>query len=733
MENINPKLLMSEAKFYEGYSRYLEKENRYETWEESVERVMFMHKDKYKNFMSVELEKLINDVEEGYKEKLFLGVQRALQFGGEQLRSHEFRLYNCTASHCDRPNFFGGMTYLLLCGAGVGFSVQKQHISKLPKIKKRTNRAKTYVIEDSIEGWADSIDVLMSTYFKYNQVYPEYFGKKIHFDYSEIRPKGSYISGGFKAPGAEPLRKAINLIEDLLEKEVNSGVENLRSIVAYDIAMHIADAVISGGIRRSATICMFSKDDEDMIKAKTGDWYITNPQRGRSNNSVVLLRENTTKEEFNNIMESVKHSGEPGFVWTDNLDFVFNPCVEVGMLPLTPDGRSGFQSCNLSEINGAKTTSKEVFFRQCKLASIIGTLQAGYTNFKFLKDATKEIIENEALIGVGITGMMNNPKILFNEEILKEGARIVKKWNKITADLLGIKQAARTTVIKPSGNASVLLGCASGIHGEHAKKYFRHVQFSKESEMSKIFSNNNPNMVEDSVWNRERDIVVAFPIEDETDSLYKKDLLGVKQLEYVKLVQNSWIEEGTNVELCSNPKLRHNVSNTITVDDWDAVSDYIYDNRKYLCGVSLLSAVGDSAYPQAPFAEVLDYKDIVEKYGEVSLFTSALIETGLNAFNNDLWTACNTALGFGEKLNESHSNLLKRDFVRRFDKFSKNFNNKEECAKCLKDVYYLHKWWRIKNNFNQILWEKELKAKEYTDIDTMVGQACHGGNCEIEF
>lgn len=478
---------------------------------------------------------------------------------------------------------------------------------------------------------------------------------------------------------------------------------------------------------------MFSKDDEDMIKAKTGDWYISNPQRGRSNNSVVLLRDNTTKEEFDNIMESVKHSGEPGFVWTDNLDFVFNPCVEVGMLPLTPDGRSGFQSCNLSEINGAKTTSKEIFFKQCKLASIIGTLQAGYTNFKFLKDATKEIIENEALIGVGITGMMNNSKILFDVEILKEGARIVKKWNKITADLIGIKQAARTTVIKPSGNASVLLGCASGIHGEHAKKYFRHVQFSKESEMSKVFSNSNPNMVEDSVWNRERDIVVAFPIEDETDSVYKKDLLGVKQLEYVKLVQNSWIEEGTNIELCSNPKLRHNVSNTITVDDWDAVSDYIYDNRKYLCGVSLLSAVGDSAYPQAPFAEVLDYKDIVEKYGEVSLFTSALIEAGLNAFNNDLWTACNTALGFGEKLNESHSNLLKRDFVRRFDKFSKNFKNKEECVKCLKDVYYLHKWWRIKNNFNPILWEDELKAKQYTDIDTMVGQACHGGNCEIEF
>lgn len=247
MDNINPKLLMSQAKFYEGYSRYLEDKDRYETWNEAVERVMNMHKDKYKDVMSEELKLLIDEVEEGYKEKLFLGAQRALQFGGEQLRSHEFRLYNCTASHCDRPDFFGGMTYLLLCGAGVGFSVQKQHISKLPKIKKRSNRAKTYAIEDSIEGWAEAIDVLMSTYFEKNQVHPEYFGKKIHFDYSKIREKGAYISGGFKAPGAEPLRKAINLIEDLLEKEVNNGIENLRSIVAYDIAMHIADAVISGG------------------------------------------------------------------------------------------------------------------------------------------------------------------------------------------------------------------------------------------------------------------------------------------------------------------------------------------------------------------------------------------------------------------------------------------------------------------------------------------------------
>jgi ribonucleoside-diphosphate reductase alpha chain len=468
-----------------------------------------------------------------------------------------------------------------------------------------------------------------------------------------------------------------------------------------------------------------------MIKAKTGNWFIENPQRGRSNNSVALLKSDTTKEEFDKIMESVKHSGEPGFLWFDDLDFMFNPCVEVGMLPLTSDGRSGFQVCNLVEINGAKSINKEVFLKQCKVASIMGTLQAGYTNFDFLKDATREIVEEEALIGVGITGMMNNPDVLFNEEILREGARVVKKWNKIVADKIGINQAARTTVIKPSGNASVLLGCASGIHGEHSNKYFRHVQFNKETEVAKLFIKNNPEMCETSVWNKDNDIVVAFPVDDFSKSIYKRDLLGVKQLEYVKLVQNSWILDGKNQELCKREKLTHNVSNTITVDDWDKVGDFIYDNREYLCGVSLLASVGDSAYPQAPFAEVLSYEEIVNKYGEKSLFTSALIEVGLEAFDGDLWNACNTALGFGEKLNESHTHLLKRDFVRRFEKFSINFKDKEECAKCLKDVYYLHKWWKIEKNIKNINWSLDLGEKKYVDIDTMGAQACSGGQCEI--
>ncbi len=412
-------------------------------------------------------------------------------------------------------------------------------------------------------------------------------------------------------------------------------------------------------------------------------------------------------------------------------DLLISNCVEVGMLPRSQKGESGFQVCNLTEINGSKSVNKDIFFHQCKVASIMGTLQAGYTDFKYLSNATKEIVEHEALIGVGITGFMNNPQVLFDEEVLREGASIVKYWNKVTANLIGIKQAARTTVVKPSGNASVLLGTASGIHGEHSPKYFRHVQFNNETEIAKLFQTMNPSMCEKSVWSADRDIVVAFPIESDEHSIYKQDLLGVKQLEYVRKVQQTWIEAGTNIELCNDKRLRHNVSNTITVDDWDAVTDYIYNNRYDLCGVSMLAASGDKAYPQAPFTEVLDMKPIVEKYGQEALFTSALIEAGLQAFNNNLWTACDTALGWGEQLQDSHEFLLKRDFVRRFNKFALHFESKEECSNCLKDVYNLHKWWKIQNNIVSLDWTEHLTKKKYTDINTTGAQACAGGQCDL--
>lgn len=738
--NTAGKDMMSSSKFYMGYSRWDEVKGGYETWEESVERVMNMHRQKYASVMTPELEEYIAFAEQAYKDKAVLGAQRALQFGGEQLFKHEARMYNCSVSHCDRATFFQECMYLLLCGCGVGFSVQSHHIAKLPQVHKRyEKKVKVFQVPDTIEGWADAFGVLFSSYFVDGGSFPEYKGCQVHFDFNKIRPKGSLISGGFKAPGPDGLRSALVKCEALLEALVEAKTEavSVPTITAYDFVMHMSDAVLSGGVRRSATICMFDKDDDLMLKAKTGDWFVDNPQRGRSNNSVMLVRDELSREEWSNIMKSVKDFGEPGFIFTENKEFCFNPCVEIGMLPVAENGESGFQFCNLTEINGGQCVDKESFFRACKAGAILGTLQAGYSNFKYLSDATRRITEKEALLGVSITGWMNNPDVLFDPQNMIDGATVVKDINSVVSILLGINQAARTTAVKPSGNASVVLGTASGIHGEHSPKYLRNVQMNVGDEVTRIITKTNPKMVEPSVWSSNgTDVVVSFPVESKEGSIYKSDLMGVKQLDYVKTAQQYWIEHGTNYELCVDPDLRHNVSNTITVDDWDEVEEYIYNNRKWFAGISLLSSMGDRAYAQAPFTEVFTAQQIVDMYGDSSMFASGLIVGALQAFGNNLWMACDTALGFGLKLDpEDSSDLLKRDWVRRVKKFAeRNFDGDVmKLTFMLKDCHNLHKWVGINNNFVDVDFSKDLSQQSYTEVDTMGSQACAGGVCEISF
>ena len=730
--------MMAESKFFMGYSRWMEGENRYESWDESVSRVMDMHREKYSEVMTPELEELISFSEQMYKEKKVLGAQRALQFGGEQIFKHVARMYNCSVTNMDRARAFQETFYMLLCGSGVGFSVQKQHVAELPQVQRRHERkSRVFIVPDSIEGWADAIGVLLSSYFVGGGTFPDYEKHKVLFDYSKIRPKGAEISGGFKAPGPDGLRQALQNVETLLDAYIGETKEpkDISPITVYDIVMFISDAVLSGGVRRSATICMFSKDDEEMLNAKTGDWFHTHPHRARSNNSVMLIRDELTREEWAHIMKSVKEVGEPGFIFTEDLDFLFNPCVEIGMRPYHETTKeSGFQMCNLTEISGAQCNDLTSFLASCKAASIIGTLQAGYTDFTYLTDVSKEIVEREALIGVSITGWMNNPEVLFNKENMIKGAEEVKKWNKVTADLIGIKQAARTTCVKPSGNASVLLGTASGIHGEHSPRYLRHVQMNEQDDALHAIQDANPKMVSPSIWsNTGTDFAVAFPIETQEGSIYKKDLMGVKQLEYVKLAQQYWVEYGTNLGLCVDQRLRHNVSNTITVDDWDEVEQYIFDNREWFAGISLLSAMGDRAYPQAPFTEVYTADQILEMYGTASMFASGLIVDGLAAFGS-LWTASDTVNGWGLELDpECKTDLLKRDWVRRAKKFAKNYFEGDllEMSNCLKDCFNLHRWESIQTHFKSIDFTEELNERQFVEVDTMGAQACAGGACEI--
>lgn len=732
--------LLSQTKFYEGYSRWSESKGRYETWEESVTRVMDMHREYYKEKMTPELSALINEAEDLYKQKYALGAQRALQFGGDQLLKHQMRMYNCTSSYADRPAFFQELFYILLCGAGAGFSVQTHHIDKLPAIHERKKQAKGYVVEDSIEGWADSLGVLVSSYFVGGGTFPEFEGRKVYFDLSSIRPRGSEISGGFKAPGPEPLRRALDKIEYLLQGLVLKGITRLRPIHVYDIAMHAADAVLSGGVRRSATICLFSPDDEEMAKAKTGNWFVENPQRGRSNNSAVIVRDEITKEQFASLMSSIREFGEPGFYFVDSRDYTTNPCVEIGMYPQI-DGQSGWQGCNLTEINGSKCVSPEEFFKACRAGAIMGTLQAGYTNFKYLSETTKKIFDREALLGVSVTGWMNNPKVLLDAEVQRQGAEVVRKVNEEVAALIGINPAARTTCVKPSGNASVLLQTASGIHAEHSPRYLRNVQLNKDSEVAQLIAETNPYMIEDSVWSAgNTDYSVAFPVISKQGSLYKDELLGVNLLEKVRLVQQNWVEAGTNPERCADPKIRHNVSNTVTVlpHQWKEVEDYLFENRKYFAGVSFLAGSGDKDFNQAPFTSVLTEEEIVAKYGRAALFASGLIVDTFKAGFRDLWDATSVAQSYwiqAEQMQKGELSDLRQEWLRRFYKFAQNYFDLDmkQAEYCLKDVYLLHKWTKIQQNLEMIDFANQLNSKRFTDIDTMGAIACSGGACEINF
>jgi ribonucleoside-triphosphate reductase (thioredoxin) len=335
-KKINGKELLSEFKFYSGnYSKFLTDRNRFETWDEAVDRVMNMHKLKFRDKLDA-LTPYLNEVEQAYKEKYLLGSQRVLQFGfasaDQGILKHNSKMYNCLSSYADRPQFFQETMYWLLSGCGVGFRVFQKDIDRFKYLDSRNKGVKTFVIEDNIEGWSDAFGVLISSFLseqnisQYEVPFPDYQGFRIDFDYSKIRKKGALISGGFKAPGPDGLKNSIEKVTKLLENSLEKR-GYLETIDVYDIVMHQSDAVLSGGVRRSATICLFHKTDNLMLNSKTGDWFVTNPQRARSNNSVLLLKSETTEEEFNKLFERIKEWGEPGFIWTDSYDITFNPCV----------------------------------------------------------------------------------------------------------------------------------------------------------------------------------------------------------------------------------------------------------------------------------------------------------------------------------------------------------------------------------------------------------------------
>ena len=719
--------------FVSKYARWIEDKNRRETWKEAVERVKNMMHTKYADL------DVSNDIDWAYEmmyKKKILGSQRALQFGGEPILKRNAKIYNCTASYCDRLRFFQECFWLLLCGSGTGFSVQKHHVAKLPTLEHNPPEGEgiKYTIDDSIEGWADALGVLLSSYFsKPIEEFKMYKNSYVVFDYSEIRPKGSLLASGVgKAPGFEPLQNGLEKIRTLLDRCIANGQKKLRPIDAYDIVMHSSDAVLSGGVRRSASLALFSPDDEEMAKAKTGNWYIENPQRARSNNSALLLKNDTTFEDFQTLMQSVKEFGEPGFIWSDSTEMVFNPCVEISLWPVNEKtGESGWQGCNLSTINCSSIEDEEDFYERCKAAAIIGTLQAGFTKLEYLGKNSEEIFEREALLGVSMTGIMEKHDLILTEQVLKKGAKIAVDTNKMISKKININQAARVTCLKPEGTSSSMLGTSSGIHPHHAKRYIRHVQANVLEAPYQHFKSYNAQACEKSRWSANNtDEVIKFPIEVPDGAKTKNQLPAVEMLAIVKETQKNWVHSGKNRSLCTQEYLNHNVSNTVTVkpDEWDDVTQYIYDNRKYFAGISLIPQSGDKDYPQAPFTTVYTSREIVKEYGDAALWCSGLIELALNTFENNLWAACDYVT-----LNQAQKNHddTKLTFVTKMKNFAGKYfdGDVKRLTYCMKDVYNWKIYCDLFNSFKKVDYTQLSETEDNTvGIEEI---SCAGGACLI--
>jgi ribonucleoside-triphosphate reductase (thioredoxin) len=752
---------LSDLKLHSDFLGWNEKKQRYETWEEACVEVFDTHRVKYEHLITPELTKEINFAEKLYKTKHFLTAQRALQFRGEDMFKHNFKMFNCLVMFADKPSFLGNAFYLMLCGCGVGVNMMLPFTERLPDIQKRTKGTKTYIVEDSIQGWGEAAHVLVSSYISTNPVegFENYQGYEIKFDFSQLRPQGAKVGTKYKAPGPKGIKTSFEKIEALLESYVTKEAKTFKGIIAYDIFMHLADAVLSGGIRRAACSIIVSPEDDDMILAKSGNWFSENRQRGRSNNSVGLLRGEFSQEEFQQLLEMNQGTSDIGFVFLNHIFEVLNPCFEIGFTPLhfnfddksivdrvlksdvtlldEPGFKTAIQCCNLTEIDGSQMDDEKTFYKTCRAAAITGTLQAGYTDFKYIKDVlqeTKIISERESLLGVSITGWANNPW-LFNETVLEKGAQIIKSTNELVAGLLGINPSARNTTVKPSGNASVILGCASGIHAEHSENYFRVMQLNKDTETGKWISANASYLIEEGVYSEtQTDYAVFVPIKNNPGTMYKDDLKGIKHLELIKLVKEHWVDAGKTEDRCIIPTTSHNVSNTVIIDDFQAITDYVFENQFTFTAVSFLGEFGDKDYNQSPNTSVLSFEQIFDKYGEGALFASGLIVDGLHYFNNNLWKACEHIMNREEQLVGTREQvLLQKYWVSRAKKFSKNYfkRNHQNMIYCLKDIHLLHKWKEINREFKEVNLTEILTKPTYTSVDTMGAAACSGGSCEI--
>ena len=593
--------ILSNITVYMKYAKYIPELNRRESWHELVTRNMNMHIKKYP--------KLEDQIKENYKlvyDKKVLPSMRSLQFGGKPIEISPNRVYNCAYLPIDHVDSFSETMFLLLGGTGVGYSVQQHHVDKLPPVNKPyLKRKKRFLIGDSIEGWADAIKVLMKSYLN---------GKssRIEFDFSDIRPKGAQlVTSGGKAPGPQPLKECIVKITGMLNLKEDG--EQLTTLEVHDIVCYIADAVLAGGIRRAALISLFSADDHEMISCKTGNWWETNPQRGRANNSACLMRHKITKEFFMDLWRRVELSrtGEPGIYFNNDKDWGTNPCCEIALRP--------YQFCNLCEVNASDIESQEDLNARVKAAAFIGTLQASYTEFHYLREIWQETTEKDALIGVSMTGIASGKVLGYD---MTEAANIVKRENARVARNIGIKSAARCTTVKPAGTTSLALGTSSGIHAWHNKYYVRRMRVGKNESIYEYLKWKHPELIEDDYFRPHDTAVISIPQKAPSGSILRTES-AFDLLERVKKVATEWVipghRKGSNT---------HNVSATISLKDneWKAAGEWMWENRNHYNGLSVLPYDGGS-YVQAPFEDIsaAEYREMLSYLKEIDL--TKIIET----------------------------------------------------------------------------------------------------------
>ena len=604
MKDINRNIL-SDITVHMKYARYMPELNRRETWDELVDRNMQMH---IKNYPKLEIE-----IRKAYSyvfTKKILPSMRSLQFAGKPIQVSPNRLYNCSYLPVDDVEAFNEIMFLLLSGCGVGYSVQQHHIKDLPNVTKPfTKRSRRFVIGDSIEGWSDAVKVLMKTYLSNKKL------SKVNFDYTCIRPKGArLVTSGGKAPGPQPLKECLTKVEGILQSKEDGTA--LTSLEVHDIICHIADAVLAGGIRRAALISLFTATDNEMIACKSGAWWETNPQRGRANNSAVLMRHKVTKDFFMDLWKRVELSGagEPGIYLNNDKDWGTNPCCEIALRP--------FQFCNLCEVNVSDVKDQEDFNNRVKAAAFIGTLQAAYTDFHYLREIWKETTEKDALIGVSMTGIGSAAVLQMD---MKEAANIVTKENARVAKILGIKASARCTTVKPAGTTSLVLGTSSGIHAWHNDYYVRRMRVGKNEAIYKYLSKSHPELIEDEYFRPHDTAVISVPQRAPAESILRTES-PFDTLERVKRVAQEWIKPGHR-----RGSNTHNVSATISLkeNEWDKAGEWMWSNRDYYNGLSVLPYDGGT-YTQAPFEDIneSEYNKMSKVLSDIDL--TKVIETDDN-------------------------------------------------------------------------------------------------------